>query len=121
MFFYPPRPPQLYPFITRQSSLSLLHWIPSNFSVVSPCILARFPALASSTSLSCFRSPRCHILLHHSSMQRLIHSINPAVISLLSHPKQPDSYFPMHLMHNQSKPLLKRKSDPLPSSMRRLD
>jgi hypothetical protein len=54
-------------------------------------------------------------------MQRLIHSINPAVISLLSHPKQPDSYFPMHLMHNQSKPLLKRKSDPLPSSMRRLD
>jgi hypothetical protein len=39
-------------------------------------------------------------------MQRRIHSINPAVIFLLSHPKQPDSYFPMHLMHNQIKPLL---------------
>ncbi len=38
----------------------------SSFSVVSPCILARFPALASSTSLSRFRFPRRHILLHHS-------------------------------------------------------
>ncbi len=65
-----------------------------------------FPALASSTSLSRFKFPHRHTLLHHSSMQRRIHSINPAVISLQFHPKQPYSYFPMHLMHNQSKPLL---------------
>jgi hypothetical protein len=28
------------------------------------------------------------------------HSINPAVIFLLTHPKQLDSYSPMHPMHN---------------------
>jgi hypothetical protein len=39
-------------------------------------------------------------------MQRRIHSINPAVISLLFHPKQLDCYFPMQLMHNQIKPFL---------------
>jgi hypothetical protein len=33
-------------------------------------------------------------------MKRHINSINTAVISLLPHPKQPQSYFPMHPMHN---------------------
>jgi hypothetical protein len=105
MFFYTAKTSTALSF-HHQIELSLSSPNPSNFSVVSPCILAHFPALASFTSLSRFRSRRRHILLHHSSMQRLIHSINPAIISLPSHPKQPDRYFPMHLMHNQSKPLL---------------
>jgi hypothetical protein len=99
-------PPNSSPSNFSVSSIADLSPQSSSSSIVSPCIPARFPALASSTSLSHFRFPRRHILLHHSSMQRCIHSINPAVISLLFHPKQPDSYFPMHLMHNQSKPLL---------------
>jgi hypothetical protein len=59
-------------------------------------------ALASSTSLFRSKSFRRQILLHHSSMKRRINSINIVVISLLPHPKQPQSYFPMHPMHNQS-------------------
>jgi hypothetical protein len=96
------RPTYFYP-----SKTSTTLFLP-NFSVQS-LHTSMFFALASSTSLPWFRFPRHHILLHPSSMQRRIHSINPAVISLLYHPKQPDRYLPMHLMHNQSKPLLKRR------------
>jgi hypothetical protein len=104
----------LYPAKTS-STLSLLPQLELSLSSCLPNFPVQslhtpsFFALASSTSMSRSRFPRRHILLHHSSMQRCIHSINPAVISLLYHPKQPDRYLPMHLMHNQSKPLLKRR------------
>jgi hypothetical protein len=98
--------------LSLSSPLDLLSPDPSNFSVLSPCILACFPALASSTSLSRFISPRCHILLHHSSMQAP-YSLHQSRRHLLAIPSQTARSLLPHASHAQSEqtpPLKKIRS-----------
>ncbi len=99
--------PQLFP--NSSPSILLIFLFPPLFDLLpNPLLLLLsvlayppvFPFQLPPQASFVFRFPRRHILLHHSSMQRCIHSINPAVISLLFHPKTARQLLP-HASHAQ--------------------